>query len=85
MKAIDTADPPYHTLEENSRSPTPDPYYFLLRLDNQISNHLRQDLRYHILPVNRISISPQYCTFTRNRNLTRSTHASTELKLDVTV
>ena len=57
-----TADLPYHTLDENSRPPTPEHYNYPLLLDNQIIYHPRQDQRYRILPVNRITNSHQYVT-----------------------
>ena len=85
LGAIKTADLPYHKLEEISRPPTPDPYLCRLRHDNQICNHPQQDLRYHILPVDRINNYPQYFTITRNRELTRLTRIPTESKFEVTL
>ena len=37
LSAINTAELPYHSEEENSRSPTADPYHFGLILDNKVS------------------------------------------------
>ena len=54
LGAINAADVPYHKLEENSGPPTPDPFHYPLRLDIQITIHTTQDLRYHILAVNKI-------------------------------
>ena len=45
----------------------------------------RQYLRYRIVPVNRLNISVQFSAFTRNQEMTRLTHTSIELKLEVTV
>ena len=56
-----------------------------MRLDYQITNLPRQDLRYHNLPVNKINNSLQSLANIGNRELTRLTHASTELKSEVTV
>ena len=36
LSAINTADLPYHTLEEKSRSPTPELYFYPLSFDNQM-------------------------------------------------
>ena len=47
-------------------------------------NQPSQGLRYHIVPVNRITNNLQYSTITRNRELTRQTHTLTELKFEVT-
>ena len=85
LSAINLTDLPYHTLEEYSRHPTHDVYHYPLRLDNEIFNHPRQYLRHHILPVNRINNCLQYSAITRNRELTRLTHTSIELKFEVTV
>ena len=85
MSAFVTADFPYHTLQENSRPPTPDPCHYPLRLDNQLINHPRQDLRYHILPVNRMFKSLQTSIITRNRELTTLNQTSNEKKFEVTV
>ena len=75
---------PPHVVEENSRTPAPDPYHYPLRLDNQRIIHRRQYLRYRILSVNRTVISLEFPIFTRNREWARKTHTSTELKFDVT-
>ena len=53
LSAINLTELPYHTLEENSKPPTPDLYDSPLRLDNQIFIHPEQNLSYHILPVDR--------------------------------
>ena len=73
LSATNTADLPYHTLEENSKPPSPDPYHYQLKLANQIITHPRQDLRYYIVPVNRTNNSLQNSNKTRNRELTRLT------------
>ena len=72
-------------LGQNFRPPTPDPYHNPQRLDIQKTNFPRQDLKYRILPVIRVSNSLQYSTSIRNRDLTRLTHTSIEPKLAVTV
>ena len=74
-----------HTLEKKSRHPTTDIYHYPLRLDIETINHPRQDLRHHILPVNRVNNSVQHFPFTRNRELTRLINNLTVLKFDVTV
>ena len=56
-----------------------------MRLDYKIVNHPREDVRYHILPLNRINKTLQHFTITRNREFTGLTHTSTELTLEVTV
>ena len=73
MSAIKTADLPYHTLEENTRLPTADPNHYPLRLNNQIVFHIRQVVRYHNLPVNKLSNSFQYFTITCIQELNRVT------------
>ena len=85
LSAINPTHLPYRTLEENSRPPTPGPYRFPLRLDNQIIIHARQDLRYHILPVNRKIKRVLRFSVNRNRELTRLTHTSTEPKFEIAV
>ena len=55
LSSINATDPPYHTLEENSRPPTLYLYHYPLRVDKQTFNHPRQIPRYHIFPVNRTS------------------------------
>ena len=47
------SDIPYHTLDKNSRPPTPEHYNYPLLLDNQLIYHPRQDQRYRILPVHK--------------------------------
>ena len=49
------------------------------------TNQPRQEVRYHILPVSRINKTLQYSAITRNREPTRFTYSSTQLKLEVTV
>ena len=78
--AIIPTDRLYNKLEENSRPPAPDLYHYPMRLDHQILNHPRQDLRLRILPVNRISKSLRDSANTPNRELTGLTQISTELK-----
>ena len=85
LSAFITADLTYHTKRENSRPPTPDPYHYPLKFDNQRFNLPRQDLKYHILPLKRIIKSLQYFNITRNRGLTRLPHTTTELQFEVTV
>ena len=48
-------------------------------------NHRRQDLRYHILRVNRTNNSLHNSAITRYRELTRLTYTATELKFEVTL
>ena len=66
-------------------TPKPDPYRYLLGLDNQIKINARQDLSYHNLPVSKINNSLQNSTFFLNRELNRLPSTSTELKFEVTV
>ena len=54
-------------------------------MDNQIVYHPRQDQRYRILPVNRITNSHQYSQVTRQRVLNRLTHSNLELRFEVSV
>ena len=79
------SDLPFHTLDKNSRPPTPEHYNYPLFLDNQIVYHPRQDQRYRILPVNRITNSHQYSQVTRQRELNRLTHSNLELRFEVSV
>ena len=83
LSVINHTDLSYHTLEEDCRPPTSDPRYYLLRLENQTNNHPRQDLRHHILPINRINNSLKHSAFTRIWELTRLTHTSTDTKFEV--
>ena len=85
LSAITSAHLPYHTLEENSRPPTPDPYHQPLRLDKWKFIHPRHILSYFILPVNRINNCLQLSTITRNRERNRLTYNRTEGKLEATV
>ena len=85
LSAVNPTDLPYRTLEENSRPPTPDLYHYPVRLDSQMINHPRQDLRYHILRSNRIKLNLPYSSMSGNGELTRLTLTSTELKFEVTV
>ena len=85
LSAFISIDFAYHTLESNSRPPTPDVYHYPLRLDNQIFNHPIQDLRFRILPVIRTNNTLQYSVITLYRELTRLNPSSTELKFEVTV
>ena len=81
LSAIDAAGLPYHTLEEKFRPPTHDPYPYPLRLDNQKLKHARQNLRHHIVPVNRTNNSLQDTTITRNWELNRLTEATKLLQI----
>ena len=85
MSANKIAELPYHSLDENYRTPSPDPYHHPLRLDNQTTNKSRQDLRHHIHRVRRLNNSLKHSTITRNREVNGLTHTSTELKVEVTV
>ena len=55
--AINTTELLYQLLDENPRPPQPDPYLYPQRIGNQITNHPRQDLRYHIRLVIRMNKS----------------------------
>ena len=85
LSAINPSDFPYHTLEGNSRDPTPDLHDYPLRFDIQIISHPGQDLRNHTFPVNRINKSLQSSASFRNCELTRLTHTSTDVKIELTV
>ena len=67
--AVKAADFPYHTLDDTSRRPTPDPYHYLLRFDIQTINHPGQYLRYQVFPLNTMNNSLQYSTITLKREL----------------
>ena len=83
--ATNPTDFPYHTLENNSRHPTPDLYHCALKSDNQSISQPKHYLRYHILPVNRTNKKLQYSAIIRNREMTKITHTSIQLKFEVTV
>ena len=85
LSVINNAELPYHSLYRNTRPPTADPYFYTLLLDKQILNHPRQDLRYHIRPVNKSTTSLRKSAFIRSPELTRLTHTSIELKFEITV
>ena len=66
LNAINNADIPHHSLDENSRPPTPNPYHYPLILDIAIINFPKQNQRCHVLPVNRLNNILQDYTFIRN-------------------
>ena len=74
-----------HSLYENSKPPTSDPYHCLLIVDNHLFNHPRQYLRDHILPIKWKDNSQQFSKVSRNRHLKLSTQTLTEITFEVTV
>ena len=85
LSATNNAELPYHLLHEISVPPTPDPYHFSQRFHDQLFNHPGQDLRYHILRVNRINKSLQFSTNTRNRQVTRLIETTTGVMFEVAI
>ena len=85
FSALNISELPNHSLDKKHRALTLDPLHYRLIPDNERFNLPRQNLRYHILPVNRKNKGRQYSILTRKRQVKSLSKTTTEGKFDVTV